>query len=141
MVADPPSLITRLSQVEVISDRARLEALGGAKGALGWNDLMAPTLGRRGEVVSCDGEGDFLVRFEPQEAKEKGREKEEEESGARKGSVFFGSAMPRLPVSFYYPPQALRLVSGGEPTQGARVRVRGDGGMYAMACESMDTNM
>jgi hypothetical protein len=102
---------------------------------------MAPTLGRPGVVVGCDAQGDYLVEFDPKdlapsrrkggkgedEGKGKGKgeeEEEEEEEGARKGSVFFGSATPRLPVSFYYPPQALRLVSGGEPTLGARVRVR-----------------
>lgn len=117
MVSDPPTLLTRGSRVRVIRDQTRLEALCSAKDAAGWNALMAPTLGRQGEVLKCDAQGDFLVRFEG-----KG------EGGT--GSAFFGGGSSggggggAVPVSFYYPPQALRLVGGGEPAMGARVRVR-----------------
>lgn len=129
VTADPPTLVTRRSRVRVIPEQARVEALCAAKGAVGWNALMAPTLGREGEVLGCDVQGGYLVRFAPLGGGGEEGEKEEEgegEDGARKGSLFFGGATPRLAVSFHYPPQALQLVSGGEPTVGARVRALTD---------------
>lgn len=92
---------------------------------------MAPTVGREGMVLSCDAHGDYLVQFEPS-WEEKGpegkgdavEENEDEEKGSSSSVFKFGGEKRRLSVSFYYPPQALRLVSGGEPTKGARVRVR-----------------
>lgn len=134
VVADPATIPTRGSRVRVIPDQKRVEALCAAKGAAGFNALMVPTIGQLGVVVGCDRHGDFLVKFE--------LDADKAEAGAGLGvGVGMGKAglaasasslvsgllappPPRLPVSFYYPPQALQLVGGAEPAMNARVRVR-----------------
>ena len=109
--------------MRVISDAARLEALCAA--AKGWNALMLPTVGAAGEVVKCDAQGDYLVQFELDSDKT-----EAPASAAAAAS----SGPPRLPVTFYYPPQALQLVRGGEPAMNARVRVGQSMSMRGLCC-------
>eukprot|EP00808_Paulinella_micropora_P005396 g31502.t1 len=57
--ANPPGPIG--SQVTVLSDKSRVKEL--AKGHGGWSDDMSRTLGRSGQVIKVDGDGDVFVFF------------------------------------------------------------------------------